>query len=655
MKIRPKIRRGIKISLLFLFFGIILFLGIKIRNLLFEEMQRRLSSLFTYSEVKVVFAPPGLVFKNIRLAAETPFFAAQKLTVRTSWLAFFSSKRPLRLFIEEPRIRYSRAAGERTRKGFSIPVPFVLEEVLIKGGEVSLFFEKESIQAEGLKAFLKQRGDKFVILAEGEKTNLVLGEREVASAGRLKLSLEAKDRQIEVKQCLLEEQGKSFKVKGLISNLTNPEVDLKCHFWLSMSSVAHWLKLPLDWEGQVTSHGRLQRQRGKWFYQAEVESPNLSLNDYFLGGAKGSLDWRPSEKSSLHVQFMPQGRRRDLVINWGDGKINGKAEGFPLDPVMREFGLPWPVKSLAWVNFSMADDAWQVTGEFRENDFSLADKLYPLHGPFEVGWGKQKVVKIFSPGLLSNIARFQVDGYVEVPRSINFKLKAEIIDLKATRLFLEDLLQKHWDFPEIRGQAETVVTFSGSPSSPEINLEFEGSPVGFSQFNFVRASGQARISSGQLTGNFHFQDPELTGRVRVKADAARTEADFLVQEGNWEKILPATGVRLPLQGKMSGDFQLAIKERVTFLSGNFLSPRLFFVGQSIENASGKINWQENTFRLINFQGLLAGGSVAGQTSLDFSQDKYSLEVEAKSLSLEKIIGSIKGEVNLSLQGEGFFF
>jgi hypothetical protein len=75
--------------------ALVLLAGIKLRNFLLGQLQQRLSSVFSYSHVKVSLIPPGLVFENIRLVGETPSFTADRLLVRTKLLALFSRERPV--------------------------------------------------------------------------------------------------------------------------------------------------------------------------------------------------------------------------------------------------------------------------------------------------------------------------------------------------------------------------------------------------------------------------------------------------------------------------------------------------------------------------------------------------------------------------------
>jgi len=654
MKTRFTFRRWLKTVIFFLIMALVLLAGIKLRNFLLGQLQQRLSSVFSYSHVKVSLIPPGLVFENIRLVGETPSFTADRLLVRTKLLALFSRERPVTVFIDKPVIRYVPESWKKTGSSFfGIPPPFILEAAVLRQADVLIQTEDLSLQASGLQALWKQRGARLELQAESENGSLTLSGKEIITSARLRLWLEGRGPELRVRRFLMTGNDRYFQLKGKVTNISDPQVELNGNFWWPLSSLDSWLNLPFTWEGQLMSEGKLGRREGNWSYEGKVQAADLSLNGYFLSSGQGWISTTLGKRGDLRMQFGSVAEGGEFSVSWEKQMVAGKFARFHLDPVMKELRLPWPVKSPAWGNFRLANGELQVEGEFREKDFQTEASRYPFQGYFRVDWDGHNQVKLFSPELLSNFARFQAEGRINLSQNMEVQIKGEVVDIAETRAFLQTLLGKTWHFPEIKGQAETRVSLAGSLVSPEVAVEFEGSPISFGQFEVAAASGLFKIAASRFKGDFQFTDPEMTGKTELSVDSVGSLATFVLQMSEARRVLAGLGVRLPLSGKFSGQFQLKIQSNgSSFLEGHFLSPRLIFLDQIINDASGQITLSDKAFRLENFKGRLAKGPIEADLGFDLSWQNYSFQLSGQGLNLEELIPGLKGEAELELKGQG---
>ncbi len=233
------------------------------------------------------------------------------------------------------------------------------------------------------------------------------------------------------------------------------------------------------------------------------------------------------------------------------------------------------------------------------------------------------------------------------------EITSEIADVTTTRLFLQDLLKKKWNFPAIRGQAEAKVNILGHPRSPDIEVKFISSPFSFGRFVLKEASGQFRITSGRFYGLFSFKDPDLTGETEVKIDSSGLSAFLALKNGDWSKALAGLELRFPLRGRFEGPFRLTIDSRGQYkINGEFLSPKMILLGQLITQASGQIYYADKTFNLKGFTGELARGKIAGEASFDLSREIYSVDFSGRSLQLDQLVSGFKGQLALNLKGAG---
>ncbi len=645
-------RHTLKWFVFLLLMGIILISGIFLRNYLLKQLQIKLSSYFTYSQVKFSLWPSRLIFEDIKLTAENPSFKARQLKIETKLLPFLR-RRPLKLIIEEPVIHYQFVETAKKQPIFKLPSPFLCEQILVRKAELFLEEDNHSFWASEFKARWKKRGEGFDLEAEASNSSLTLSDRQILSSAKLKMAIEGGKEELKVKRFLMSEANRYLQLKGTIKNLNNPEINLSGIFLFPMEAIDAWLKLPFSWQGMVNSQGQISRRLGRWSYQGEIRSSDLKLNGLSIGRAKGWLETTPGIRGDLSLTLQLDGRNQEFSISWERGKIAGRFANFYLDPILKGLNLPWPVKSPSWGKFFLANRELIVEGELRERDFKIDQGRYPFQGYYRVIWDTQKKVLISAREFLGLFARFDLEARINLGQNLEIGITSEITDVATTRLFLQNLLKKEWNFPLVRGQAEASVNIVGHPSSPEIEVNFAGCPFSFGRFEVKEAAGQFRIASNLFYGRFSFKDPGLAGESEVKIDSLGLSAFFTIKNGDWSKALDGLKLRFPLKGSFEGFFRLAIdswgKSKV---NGEFLSSEMIFWGQSITRASGQIYYSERNFSLKEFKGELAKGRIAGELSLDLSKEIYSVDFSGHNLQIEKLISGLEGQLTFNLKGGG---
>lgn len=653
MKSQLIFQRVLKWIVFFLLMAIILVSGIILRNFLLKQLQAKLSSYFTYSQVKFNFWPSRLIFEDINLTAENPFFTARRLMIETKLFPFIR-RRPIKIIIEEPVIHYRVA--EETKEGqpiFKLPSALLFEQVLLRKAELSFETGNQSFWASDLKALWKRRGDGFELEAEASNSSLTLSAKQIMSSAKLKLAIGGRKQELKVSRFLMFEADRYLQLKGSIKNLSDPEINLDGIFWFPMEAIDAWLKLPFDWQGRVTSRGQITRRLGRWYYQGEIGSSDLQLNELPLGKARGWLETTLGIRGDLSLEFQRQGENQEFSISWERGKIAGRYAHFYLDPVLKGLKLPWPVKSPSWGKFYLANRELTVEGELREKEFLIEGLRYPFQGYYRVVWDTQKKVAISAREFLSSFARFNLEARIDLGQNLEVEIASEVADVATTRLFLQDLLQKKWNFPAIRGQAEARVNIGGHPSSPDIEVKFSGSPFSFGRFEVKEASGQFQIRSGRFEGHFTFKDPDLTGETELKIDSSGLSTFLAIKNGDWSKALSGLDLKFPLKGKFEGPFRLTIDPQGKYkVNGEFLSPEMTFLGQSISQASGQIFYADRAFNLRGFKGELARGKIAGELNLDLSREMYSVDFSGQGLQLNQLVSGFKGQLVFNLKGGG---
>ncbi|MCX7975428.1 MAG: translocation/assembly module TamB [Candidatus Aminicenantes bacterium] len=653
MKSPSFLRRLFKWAVFFLLMGIILVLGIYLRNFLLKNLQARLGSAFKYSQVRLSLFPARLIFEKIEFIGENPSFSAQRLSLETR-LVPFARARPVKVIIEEPIIRYRfQKEAKKIKPALKLPSTFLVEQVLLRKAEIWVDLDGQNLWAKDLRALWKRRGNAFDFEAEAPQASLSLSNRPIMSSSQLKVSVVNQGGELKINRFLMTEADRYLQLKGTIKNFASPEANFHGVFWFPMEAIDSWLNLPFAWKGKVTSQGQLVRRAGRWSYQGEIVSSDLELNGLALGQARGWLESTLGLRGDLAISFELHGEKKEFSLSWEKDKLAGQFANFYLDPILKGLKLPWPVKSPSWGKFYLANRKLTIEGELREKNFEVDDNRYPFQGYYYIEWDTQKKVLISARDFLSNFARFKVEAKLDLGENLEMEIESEIADIASARIFLQNLLKKKWNLPVIKGQAEAKVNIFGRPRSPEITVRFDSSPLSLARFEVKEASGQFKIASGRFEGYFRFQDPFLAGETEVLVDSSGLSAFIAIRNGDWSKAFNGLGLKFPLRGRFEGPFNLSLNSKGEyFIKGEFLSPEMNFLGQPIKGASGLVTYELGTFKLQKFSGELAGGRIAGQVSLNLRNEIYSGELFGQNLSLEQLIAGVKGRFDGYLKGAG---
>lgn len=653
MKKTSVLKRLLKWAIFFLLMGVILLAGIYFRNYLLRKLQSQISSYFTYAQIKVSLFPTRLTFEGVKLTSENPSFSAQSLIFETKVMPL-ARTRPVKVIINRPIIHYRQTKGaNQSKPTFKLPSSFLIDRILLRDATIWLDLGGQVFWAENLQALWKRQGNGFNLEAEASRSSFSLGHREIMSAAQLKISINNRDGEVKVNRFLMTETDRYMQFKGSIKNLAEPEINFQANFWFPLASIDAWLNFPFSWQGKVGSKGQLLRRFNRWSYQGEIFSPEITLNGLVLGQAKGWIETTLGQRGDLKINFEHHGLTQELTLSWEKGKLAGRYAHFYLDPILKGLKLPWPVKSPSWGKFYLANQKLVVEGELREKNFEIENGRYPFQGAYYIVWDTKKRVEILARDILSNFARFSLSGQLDLGEKLRLDIQSEIADIALTRLFLQNLFQKSWNLPLLKGQAEARINIIGRPKSPEILVHFDASPLNFSRFEVKEASGLFKIASGRFDGLFRFHDPYITGEAEVKADSSGLAASLAIKNGDWSKALEGLKIKFPLQGRFDGAFNFERPTKGPYMvRGEFSSPEMILLGKRVKRASGLIIYDQENIHLPKFTGELAGGRIAAAFSLHLPRETYTAEFSGQNLNLHELVSGIKGLAQINLKGSG---
>ena len=222
MKINKKLKSLISFCVIIL---LLLGAGLVLKNVLLNQIKKKIQSNFAYDRLYLSFLPPALVLEEARTRSLSPFFSARKIVVKISYKSLLSKEKPFDVFIEHPILRiYSPSAkkNEKEKRKFEFSLPFAINRGLIKEGQLYFWGKEDRLQTKGLNALFVRKKDQFSIKAEAAENLLYLALVGEPIEGKMNLSLEGQGEEIEIKKIIIVGQTGVFKAEGSLVDPFDP-------------------------------------------------------------------------------------------------------------------------------------------------------------------------------------------------------------------------------------------------------------------------------------------------------------------------------------------------------------------------------------------------------------------------------------------------
>lgn len=649
-----KKKTAIPLIILFSLMFLLLTAGVVVRNIILSQVKGQIEASFQYSRIRVSFLPPSLVIENLRSKSGSPSFTARSVRISISYPALLSSERPVSVVLDEPNLRFTETAP-RSGRPIKVELPFSVEKGLIRNGE--LFWRgKGRIRASGLNAAFTWRKAAFEVQGRAAEAVVLLPDSQQPLVGQLQLHLQGRPDRIRVKRLVASGPSLYLKATGEIQRGKVPVWFLEGDFALRAAFIAATFRLPFQWDGETRGTGRILSQGGRLSLRADLNSRDLKVNRVPLGNVQGKLDVRAEKGGVLDlVADSGPGRRQVLHLGFAGDRVEGRAEGLALDPVMNEIGLPWPVRSPAWGRFVLQNDRLEVEAEFRDNSLvrgAPPDERFPVRGSFTLSWDGGRQVHFESKEFESSFGRQSLEADIVVGQTFDMHLAGEVSDVSQARQFTSLLLEEEFDMPEIRGRGNADIRVSGSYDSPRIQSKFFLFPGALDKLEAAFVEGTADIQGHLVTVHCRADDPQLMGLVDFHTENPGWVARIKLNRGAVQRIFPALDIPLDLQGDGQGQFEVRGQDDRLQVTGDFSSSDLKLAGQSFGEVKGQLEWMDDTLRFLSLQCTFRGGRVTGAGTLGLASDEFDLSLSGEGIDLASFVSGLNGRAFFNLKGRG---
>ena len=660
-QVRILVQKVRRVTVFVLVLGVLFSSLVAGKNIFLGEVRKEIRKSFAYDSLTASYFPPALVLENVRSLAGPPTFRARRASVEVSFLSLLRNQKSIFVRLESPEIRLTRgtpgAPRPKPRRPLSVfSLPFIIEEGLIEDGSVFLETGAATVEVRGLQARVTQSGEEFSVRATAARSSYSSPKQNLDFGGALTVQLTGRGEAMKIDRLTVEGPEVFLHAAGSIRNFSDPEFDLDTRFDIETAFLDAVLRMPFDWKGKVGGEGKLRRNSGELAFETSLASDTLVLCGVPMGKIRGRFDLAPETGGRIDLAIQKPGLPAEsLGLTFLHGRVEGRAAPIFVDPVFSELKIPWPIGSPAWGTFSLEKRKLAVEAEFRDSLLDRKGDLFSFRGGAEVGVDfSTHNVSIRTPGLESNFGRLEATAAIDLAGDIDTRIRGQIFDVKQTREFVSLVLDETFGFAEIRGAGYADVRLSGRSASPDVSLKATLSPGGFALFDAAFVETDAVISGSGFEGSFDIDDPELKGRVRVKAAGDTVEVDVKDGEGELARILPALEVPVSLYGRASGEFRMVDRAGAQEFSGSFTSPEITGYGQKAARVSGRLDWKAGVLSFPELAMDFYGGRFNGRLLVGIASGEFDFDLRGEELDFHQVVSAASGRLSLALAGRGVF-
>lgn len=630
--------------------------GIAVKNIALRQIRTRIESTLHYTKLRFRVIPPAVILEDVRSATASPFFTAKSIVLNIPYLFIFQRDRPLTVFIDQPVLRLYESDPDHPPAKLGFRLPFSIQAGYIRNGDFAFWSRGVSGRATGFKAAFRQTRDSFFLQAVAPEAVIMADDMDRPVYGRVRGLVEGRGNRLTLHRLSFDGPDVVLKLQGLLFNEARVTYDLQASLRAPMARAADFLNLPFTWEARVEAQGRVSNKDGPLAIEAALKTPDMRLNGLPLGRVEGPLVLGAGPLGTLRLTLQPaSGPAGKLDLEFGPGYVEGTARTLFVDAVLKEFRIPWPVRSPVDGTFRVANRGVRVRGTIMGDPAEPAiDGRYAVRGPFDLTWnGPEQRLTFTSDRLESLFGVLRARGGVEIDREVAVTIDGEVADVRTARDFASRILGPI-RIPEIRGRGTTAINILGSFRAPQAKVSFVLAPAGFDAFEAASAEGFVGLSRGTATGVVRIDDPDAKGEVRLQAGNGSFEVAATVEDARLERVLSALSLPLPLRGRAAGELLIKSSPTALGVKGRLQTGAMEAAGLALTDVRTDLEWTAPSSRLVltDLAAGLLGGRVSGSLRLGVKDLAYEADLRAEGIDLSAVSAGLHGTAGFTLAGHG---
>ncbi len=615
-----------------LFFVLFIFSIITISYLRYEAL-KRISDFIkiygTFSSLDLKPLPPSLSVTGLTI--EIPDKLG-KLNVKNAGIevttkGLFSKKLIFRVKLESPQFTlYKLERG----KGKKRKLPnFEIENGRIVNGSFIFKDEKREIVLDSINGSLYYKNKRLALNIKdsvGKINEKKMGfEREFF----MRLLLRAEKDRIRVRELEIKNEFGTISTRGMIySKDETLEVEGEINSIISPIKYKG-IEIKGNMEGSYRVEGINGNMKGKIDFSFSNRINGKLMNTLV------SANFDEKFNGEAHLRSTYKKFPWFCDIKFSEGKFfNFNLQNFPLE--LFDSTFPY-IPSDSFLNFDGEIRRDKLNGQFLllSDEGTVKGNINSERKEWNVNVEEIKLKGLQGYGLInSNGKNIDISGEIK-----DFSLK-EILNSKTLKHFYTPS-----NLPPIDGVGNAILKISGTTNNPETDAEIYLKNFKIGNIDIGNINGKIKGVKDNLAFEASLKDGIFEGLIRGNLKERVIQIE--IERARGEKFLKE------LKGELKGDLIFYFRDGIE-VRGKIFSQLLRFGRIELREVSIPINFKDEIFTLTpSFSTGLS--NVSGELILNRRDMKYKVSVPQISFDISKINEDFKGELSLSLKGEGKFY
>jgi len=541
-----------------------------------------------------------------------------------------------------------------------------LQSLEIINGTLSFQFNEITVKAGNVNARIslgKKEERRFFLQVPALFFSLPVFGEEIEFNGHLIADVLEQRHSYKINRLAFQEEGFFLETEGRFYKDNSFYLNSRTHG--DPSKILHPLLDEFTPQAQLKAALLLQRNReGNVSVAGNFSAPSFSINQESFNDLIGEASWNDQDKMiELTAGFLAPEGPATVRVSVDSTQVRLDVDNIPAGQIagLLEISAEIPVEGMIKTGRVYFRDGKIEGKALLEPIGSNGEPGLPFHFTGSVNFQHDQLTKITvfsSDNLLFAEGALSLKGRVdEAERTVELNLQGESSGVENLLPYLRYYLDLDLDPWVLRGgQNRFSIDLRESDNQLEVEadilcLDFSAQGAGIKALR-----GRVENHGLKTSGFFTLEDDALQGKARLSRQGETLLIEFPAVKGEAAKALRILDIDLDIRGFFQGAFSYLHRgeDRLPEINGAFQADNLVFYSLPLTDTRFDLFSDTDEIRLSDTFFTFYGGRGQASLGLDFSKRIYNLDVELQAIDISRINHELKGIVDVSAKGSGFF-
>ncbi len=576
--------------------------------------------------------------------------------------SLLSKLKKLNITIIEPSILFSEDLLKKKNSGISTNLPFSINKVNIKRGNIEFNWKKTKIFLVDFDLFSFNRGEELAFKLSSPHLRLIfpVGKREVSLEGELNSEFVKSDKRLKLNKLL-------WKTKKLVFNVNGGII------------TGGFSSFRVFWEGnpEIIVYPILKKLSPSGFMSGTVNyikdekksvfiSGNFSGNSFLSGGEEfkgifGKVKWNSrTRKIRSDIKIGENRLLSEINLDSKNGKTNINIKNIPTEKILKSIHIYSTIPAGGIVESGKINIyKSNLNAEIVIKKDIPSEDRFDISGRINIEYNtKSKKVKFSSNGIDTEFGKITSISGLSVPseKRLEITLNSKVKDLEGINPYTKKyagLNLEDWSLQ--KGSGRISVKYRRKSAVSNLKTSINISDFFSNKVLIKNMSGEINGYNSLIKGIFVLSGKNVNGKMVLTKDAKKVDISLENIKGESSDILKIIDVGLDVKGEMRGDFRYInkVKSKYPVIIGSFSGEKILFYSFPFENIAGDLNVSDDV-KIKNLKFIYHKGRGSADFQINLAREIYKLRGLISGLELSDFPGGFKGSGEIKFSGEGGF-